>query len=236
MATAVDQVATAFPRTVFAIVGVDVRTLTHRPANVEGLLFRDQEAGYLAGYAAGLWAAKRGASAVGSVGALDIPPVERALAGFRFGAKRARPGLRVLIGYSGDFSVPAKCEQQALAQIAQGSAVEFQVAGACGAGVLAAARAKGVLGIGFGSDQASLGPHVMTSALERADVAVASAVRGARSGHVAAGTNVFFDARNGGVALGTWSPRVPASIRKAVSAQLALLKAGRIPGIPTTVQ
>ena len=51
LATAVDQTATAFPRAAFAIVDVDVRTLTHRPANVEGLVFKQQEAGYLAGYA-----------------------------------------------------------------------------------------------------------------------------------------------------------------------------------------
>ncbi len=235
MATAVDEVATAFPRATFAIVGVDVRTLTHRPANVEGLLFRDQEAGYLAGYAAGLWAASRGGAAVGSVGALDIPPVERALAGFRFGAKRAKPGLKVLTGYSGDFTVPARCEKQAFAQIAKGSIVEFQVAGACGAGVLAAARAQGVFGIGFGSDQGAVGPHVMTSVLERADVAVEWAVRGAHAGRVQRGKNVFFGAGNGGVGIGTWSPRVPASIRRAVSAQLALLKAGRVRDIPTTV-
>src|SRR6267154_989900 len=77
MATAVDQVATAFPRAAFAIVDVDVKTLPHRPTNVEGLVFHQQEAGYLAGYAAGLWAAQRGGDnpAVGAVGGLDIPPV-----------------------------------------------------------------------------------------------------------------------------------------------------------------
>ena len=236
MATAVDQVATAFPRQAFAIVDVDVKTLAHRPANVEGLLFREQEAGYLAGYAAGLWAARRGGTAVGSVGGLDIPPVERALAGFRFGAKRAHPGLRVLSGYSRDFTVPAACEHEALSQIAKGSVVEFQAAGPCGVGVLDAARAKGIVGIGLGADQASLGAHVLTSALERADVAVAAAVRAARAGQLTGGTNVFFDARNGGITLGRWSPRVGAAIRRAVAAQFVLLKAGKIPGIPTTVQ
>ena len=57
-----------FPAQAFAIVDVDVRTLTHRPANVEGLVFKQQEAGYLAGYVAGLWAARRGGKAVGSIG------------------------------------------------------------------------------------------------------------------------------------------------------------------------
>jgi basic membrane lipoprotein Med (substrate-binding protein (PBP1-ABC) superfamily) len=77
---------------------------------------------------------------------------------------------------------------------------------------------------------------VLTSALERADVAVAAAVRAARAGQLAGGTNVFFDARNGGITLGRWSPRVGAAIRRAVAAQFVLLRAGKIPGIPTTVQ
>jgi basic membrane protein A and related proteins len=236
MATAVDQVATAFPREAFAILDVDVKTLAHRPANVEGLLFRGQEGGYLAGYAAGLWAARRGGAAVGAVGGLDIPPVERALAGFRFGAKRAHPGLRVLIGYSGGFGVPASCAHEALDQIAKGSVVEFQAAGPCGVGVLDAAESKGVVGIGLGADQAVLGPYVLTTAVERADVAVETAVRTARTGKPGGGTNLFFDTRNGGITVGRWSRRVGASVRRAVAGQFALLKAGRITGIPTTVQ
>jgi basic membrane protein A and related proteins len=236
LATAVDQVATAFPRSAFAIVDVDVRTLSHRPANVEGLLFNAQQAGYLAGYIAGLWAGRRGGKTVGSVGGLDIPPVEQALAGFRFGAKRAHPGLRVLTSYSGDFAVPAQCAQRALDQIGDGSVVEFEAAGPCGRGVLTAARAKDIVGIGLGADHASLGPSVLTSALERADVAVEAAVRIARSGQLDGGTNVILDARNGGISLGEWSPRVGLAVRRAVAAQLALLKAGKITGIPTTVQ
>ena len=236
LSTAVDRTATMFPRASFAIVDVDVRTLTHRPANVEGLVFKQQEAGYLAGYAAGLWAARRGGKAVGSIGGLDIPPVDRALAGFRFGAKRASPGLTVLTGYSGDFAVPAKCQEQALGQIAKGSVVEFQVAGPCGAGVFTAARSKGISGIGYGADQSSFGPAILTSVLERADVAVVAAVRGARSGQPGGGTNLIFGAGKGGITVGPWSPRVGAAVRRAVAGQLALMKAGKITGIPTTVQ
>jgi basic membrane protein A len=235
MSTAVDRVATAYPRAAFAILDVDVRTLTHRPANVEGLVFRQQEAGYVAGYAAGLWAARRHGAAVAGVGGLQIPPVERALAGFRFGAKRANPGLPVLNAYSGDFTLAAKCRHQALAQIANGAVVEFEVAGACGAGVIAAARAKGMMGIGFGADQSATGAQVLTSVVERADVAIAAAVHAARAGALAGGTNVFFDAHNRGIDIGTWSPRVPLSIRRAVAGQLALLRAGKIAGIPTTL-
>ncbi len=60
MTDAMDAVASSFPNSKFAIVDVDVTTLKHKPKNVQGLLFREQQAGYLVGYAAGLWAKQRG--------------------------------------------------------------------------------------------------------------------------------------------------------------------------------
>ena len=172
MDSAMDTIATAFPNNKFAIVDDDVTFMKHKPKNVEGLLFREQEAGYLVGYAAGLWAKSHGGKAVGSVGGLKIPPVDRYIAGFQFGAKKADPGITTLNDYSQDFVAQAKCKEKALNQIAQGSVVEFQVAGQCGLGVLDASHQKGIFGIGVDADQGYLGPWVMTSALKRVDVAV----------------------------------------------------------------
>lgn len=236
MADAMDTVATAFPGRRFAIVGVDVATLKHRPRNVTGLLFPEQQGGYLVGYAAGLWAKDHGGKTVGSVGGIEIPPVDAYIAGYDFGAKRADPGITLLNDYSQDFAAPAKCRKKALDQIAAGSVVELQVAGRCGLGVLAAAREKGVLGIGTDADQAYLGPWVMTSAVNRVDVAVADVIRRARAGTLPRGENAEYGAAVGGVGYGTWSPRVPASIRSAVARQYRLLQAGEITGIPTTLK
>src|SRR5262249_58995470 len=151
--------------------------LRQKRKNCEGRLFREQQAGYLVGYAAGLYAKQKGAKAVGSVGGLKIPPVDRYIAGYQFGAKKADPGLKTLNDYSQDFVVQAKCKEKALNQIGQGSVVEFQVAGQCGLGVLDAARSKKIFGIGVDADQFYLGTHVMTSALKKVDVAVASAIK-----------------------------------------------------------
>jgi basic membrane protein A and related proteins len=232
---AVDAVAVAYPSARFAIVDASVTTLAHRPANVLGLVFASEQAGYLAGYAAGLWAKLKHVQAVGTVGGIKIPPVDRYIAGFQYGAKRSDPGIKTLNDYSQDFVVQSKCKEKALAQIAQGSVVEFQVAGRCGLGVLNAAHEKGVFGIGTDADQSYLGPWVMTSVLERVNVAVLDAVESARTGTFLGGRNAVFDAQNKGVGVGAWSPEVPASIRNAVAAQLKLLEAGRIKGIPTTV-
>ncbi|HEX7526532.1 MAG TPA: BMP family ABC transporter substrate-binding protein, partial [Gaiellaceae bacterium] len=53
-AVAVAKVAKQFPKTNFAIIDVDQTTLAGKPKNVEGLIFKEQEVGYLAGYLAGL--------------------------------------------------------------------------------------------------------------------------------------------------------------------------------------
>ena len=88
----------------------------------------------------------------------------------------------MLNDYSQDFVAQAKCKEKALNQIAQGSVVEFQVAGQCGLGVLDAARSKKVFGIGVDADQGYLGTHVMTSALKKVDTAVYTAITSAKNG------------------------------------------------------
>ena len=235
MTDAMDAVASSFPKSKFAIVDVDVTTLKHKPKNVTGLLFREQQAGYLVGYAAGLWTKQRHGAAVGSVGGIKIPPVDRYIAGYQYGAKKADPGIKVLNDYSQSFTAQAKCKEAALNHIAAGSDVEFQVAGSCGLGVLDAAHSKNIFGVGVDADQGYLGPWVMTSALKKVDVAVYNAIKTAQAGTIKSG-NKQFGADIGGVGYGKWSPRVPASIRNAVAAQYRLLKANKITGIPTTVK
>ncbi len=226
MTDAMDAVATAYPKSKFAIVDVDVTSMKHKPKNVQGLLFKEQEAGYLVGYAAGLYVKASG----------GIPPVDRYIAGYQFGAKKADPGIKVLNDYSQDFVAQAKCKEKALNQIAQGSTVEFQVAGQCGLGVLDAAKEKSIFGIGVDADQGYLGTQVMTSALKKVDVAVNSAIVAAKNGALKGGKNVVFGASVNGVGYGKWSSKVSPAIKSAVAAQFVLLKAGKIKGIPATVK
>ena len=172
MADAMDTVAKKFPKTKFAIIDVDATTLKGKPTNVEGLLFKEQEAGYLAGYLAGLYVKDKGGSTISSVGGQKIPPVDHYIAGYQAGAKAADPSIKTLNGYSQDFVDQSKCKEIALNQIQQGSKVVFQVAGQCGLGALDAAKEKGVQGIGVDADQSYLGPQILTSAEKKVDVAV----------------------------------------------------------------
>jgi basic membrane protein A and related proteins len=202
MADAVNTVATQLPDANFAIVDFPAAELKDKPQNVQGLLFRENEAGYLAGYLAGLWAKDNDATAVSTVGGQKIPPVDAYIAGFEAGAKKAFPQVETMSGYSQDFVDQAKCKEIALDQIAKGSKVVFQVAGGCGLGALDAAAEEGVQGIGVDADQAYLGDHILTSAIKKVDVAVFEAVKRAQEGNFKGGTDVIATVENGGVGLG----------------------------------
>jgi basic membrane protein A len=236
MTDAMDAIASAYKSNKFAIVDVDVTSMKHKPKNVEGLLFKEQEAGYLAGYAAGLYAKSKGATAVGSVGGLKIPPVDRYIAGYQAGAKAAVPGIKTLNNYSQDFSVESKCKEIALNQIAAGSDVVFQVAGGCGLGALDAAKTKSVWGIGVDADQGFLGPHILTSALKGVDTAVYLSIKDAHAGHFKGGQDSVYGLEQNGVGLGKFSAKAPPGIARKVSQIERQIIAGKITNIPTTVK
>ncbi|MGZ4387996.1 MAG: BMP family lipoprotein [Gaiellaceae bacterium] len=236
MADAIDTVATKFPKTHFAIIDVDATTLKHKPKNVEGLLFHEQDSGYLAGYLSALLIkAKGGSQVIGSVGGQKIPPVDRYIAGFQAGAKAGNPKIKTLNGYSQDFVAQDKCKELALNQIAAGSQVEFQVAGQCGLGALDAAKEKAVWGIGVDADQAYLGKHILTSAIKKVDVAVYDTIQNATKSIYHGGKDSFFTLKNGGAGIGKISPSVPKAIVLKVNAVSAKIKSGKIVP-PTTVK
>jgi basic membrane protein A len=235
MGDATATVAKKFPKNQFAIVDFAAAGLKGKPQNVEGLLFKEQEAGYLAGYLAGLWAKDNDATTVSTVGGQKIPPVDHYIAGFQKGATDANPKIKTLNGYSQDFVDQAKCKEIALNQIAQGSKVVFQVAGQCGLGALDAAKEKKVQGIGVDADQSYLGPHILTSALKKVDVAVFDAIKRAQDGKFNGGTDVIATVKNGGIGLGKIGPageKYADQIKK-VQDDIA---SGEITDIPDTVK
>jgi basic membrane protein A len=236
MAEAVDSVAKQFPDANFAIIDFPAEALASKPSNVRGLLFKEQEAGYLAGYLAGLYVAEQGGEQViSSVGGQKIPPVDRYIAGYQAGAKAANPDVQTLNGYSQDFVDQAKCKEIALNHISRGAAVVFQVAGQCGLGALSAAAERNARGIGVDADQGYLGQHVLTSALKKVDVAVFETVKSVQDGSFAGGENTVFDVASGGVGLGEIADDVAADIVSKTNEVQDQIAAGEITDIPETV-
>jgi basic membrane protein A len=233
-----DAIATAarrFPEVDFAIVDVDQAGLKGTPQNVQGLLFREEQVGYLVGTLAALTAQRDGGTTVSAVGGFKEPPVDRFIAGYRAGAEAAVPGTKVIYGYSQDWDDQAKCKELALDQIARGSKVVFQVAGGCGLGALSGAKDKGVWGIGVDADQSFLGPHILTSALKGVDQAVFLTIEGVQDGTWEGGGNAVFGLDQEGVGLGTVSDKVPQEDLDAVDAAEQKMADGEIGDIPTTI-
>jgi basic membrane protein A len=232
---AMDEVSNHFPKSRFAIVDVSYKDMTKHPSNVQGLLFHEEQTGYLAGYAAALAAKARGSRTVSSVGGQSQPPVNRFIAGYQAGAKKAVPSIKTLNAYSQDFAAQPKCKEIALNQIASGSSVVFQVAGGCGLGALDAAKEKNVWGIGVDADQSFLGTYILTSATKRVDRSVFLSIKDAKEGHFKGGSDAVYGLAQNGVGLGKFSPKTPAGIPAKVKAIRQQIIDGKIKHIPTEI-
>ncbi len=233
---AIGKVAQRFPDVSFAIIDVDQAFVPGKPANVQGLLFREEEVGYLVGYLAGLEEKRRaGADVISAVGGFKEPPVDRFIAGYFAGAKKAAPGIETMHDYSQDWDDQAKCKELALNQIARGSNVVFQVAGGCGLGALNAAGERDRWGIGVDADQSFLGDHILTSAQKGVDAAVFLTIQSVQDGSWEGGGNATFGLSEEGVGLGKVSPEVPREDVEQVDAIKQQIADGEISDIPTKV-
>jgi basic membrane protein A len=230
-AEGLNTVAPRFPSQRF--VGIDVTKflLPSNPKNYTGIVFSEQEGGYLVGYLAALTAKRQGGKQViSAVGANPVPAIVKYISGYIQGAKKANPAIKVIANYANDptFNDQAKCKKVALRQIAQGSQAIFQVAGGCGLGALSAAKEKKIWGIGVDADQSYLGPHMLTSATKKVDLAVEIMTKRAYLDRLKGGVDFLFNVHNGGVGIGRVSPKVPAADLAAVKRVQKQIGAGKI--------
>ena len=232
-----DKVAGSFPNTKFTGVDVPYALLESKPKNVRGIQFKEQEAGYLVGYIAGLVTKdERKPDIISAVGANKVPAIVKFIAGYRAGATRANRRVKVLVNYANDptFADQAKCKETTLDQIARGSTITFQVAGQCGLGGLTAAKERRIWGIGVDADQSFLGPHMLTSATKKVDVAVYQTIQAFKANPSAfrTGFDKVFNVKNNGVGYGKLSTRLTKAKRaeytKKVEAIKKLIASGKI--------
>jgi phosphate/phosphite/phosphonate ABC transporter binding protein len=195
--------AEANPDVKFAIVD-----FTYDPAipNVTGLLFREDQAGFMAGVLAGLMSETK---TVGIVAGIDIPPVKKFRNGYENGVAHICPDCSVIGVYIDSFTDPARGKAAAESQMAEGADVIFGAGGPTGSGGILGASQQGVWVIGVDTDEynttfkggAEAGADkLLSSAMKRVDVAVYTAVKNGQAGTLEGGT-VVFDAANDGVGL-----------------------------------
>jgi basic membrane protein A len=189
--------------------------------NIRGVQFAEQEAGCLAGNVAALEMVREHRNTISAVGAIPVPAIVRYIAGYKYCAQRVSKKMRVLVNYANDstFSDQAKCKATALAQIARGSHVVFQVAGQCGLGALDAAKTRHVWGVGVDANQGFLGKFMLTSALKRVDQAVFDTIKEYNSNPTGfkGGIDKLYSLKNAGVGYAPLSTLVPKAARAAIT-------------------
>jgi len=192
------------PDSTFACKG-DAKTLLPKYISVN---FQEDQAGYLAGIVAA-GASKSGI--IGAIGGTSIcAPCVRYIQGYELGAKSVKSTIKVVSAYvTNDFSKAAFQDQAGGKTFAQnflahnkGLDVLFQVAGLTGNGVLDAACAGKILGIGVDVDQfrsyPAAGPCLLTSAEKHLQLAVSDALKAIAGGSAKPG-DILYDAKNGGI-------------------------------------
>jgi basic membrane protein A and related proteins len=223
-----ERVSAEYPRTVFI-----VTSGRRARGNVSPLIFRLEEASYLAGMVAGGLTKTK---VLGFIGGIKLPPIEAAYHGWVNGARAVNAQIRSRQIYLNSFDDAAAGREAALALIAAGADMFHHNADAAALGVFQAVKMHhGVYVFGANADQSNLAPgHVPGSAvidLPRAFLLVASDVR---SGRFRPGVEVF--GLKSGVVQYVADPRldsiIPSTLRTWVQAAADSIRAGTLIAAP----
>jgi basic membrane protein A and related proteins len=231
------------PDTTFTCAG-DAKTVL---PNYTSLYFAEDQAGYLAGIVAA-YASQN--NTIGAIGGTTLcAPCVRYIQGYDMGAKSVKADITVKAAYvTNDFSAaafndPAGGKAFANTFISTNKPdVLFQVAGKTGNGVLEAACAANIYGIGVDVDQyvslnAANDPTygcIITSAEKHVESATKQAIEGIAAGNLAAG-DVLFDASNDGIGASDFHDKASmfgAEVSTALDTALAGMKAGTLQTCP----
>jgi basic membrane protein A and related proteins len=173
--------------------------------NVMSILYAEEQAGFLAGYAA----VTDGYRSLGFMGGLAVPAVVRFGIGFAQGAQEAAEvlglteELTLRYHYTGDFAATVKNRATADTMFQQGTEVIFAAGGAVGQSVMAAAEAANKKVIGVDINQGGDSDTVITSAMKGLSASVQQALAEYFDGEFRGGETVVFNASNDGVGLPT---------------------------------
>lgn len=205
IADAVEEIAGQQPDTHFALIDGVIEG-----QNVVNVLFKDQEAGYLAGVAAAL---STKTNKVGFVGGVKLNVIERFEAGFVAGVESINPDIEIDVEYTGAFDRAELGKATANLMYTSGVDVIFHAAGGTGTGVFAEAKERktadknaNVWVIGVDSDQYDEGQVgddniTLTSAMKRVDLAVEKISELAMNGEFQGGETIVYGLAEEGVFL-----------------------------------
>jgi len=170
--------------------------------NAVGMVFAEEQSGYLAGYAA----VKDGYTKLGFMGGMAVPAVVRFGYGFVQGADAAAAEMGVAsvdvkYHYTGNFDATPEAQTLAASWYAEGTEVIFACGGAVGNSVMSAAEAVDAKVIGVDIDQSTESDTVITSAMKGHTSAVEITLEKYYSGEFPGGESLIYGADVGGVQL-----------------------------------
>lgn len=146
-----ERVSAQYPGPVFVVTSGE-----RAKGRVVPLVFRLEDASYLAGFVAG-GLTKSGI--IGFVGGVELPPVRRAYEGWVNGARSANPKVQTRATYLNTWDDPAAGREAALALIRVGVDMFHHNADAAALGVFQAVKqSPGVYIFGANADQSGLAP------------------------------------------------------------------------------
>ena len=216
--SAAQQIGPDFPKTVF-VVGSGA---TGAGANVTSLDYDNVQYGYLMG----VLAAKMSRSGkVGSVNGLEgLPNVVAQVGGFRKGARSVDPRIEVKVVYIQNMEDAAEAKEAALSLISGGADFVAGKLNAGHAGIIQAAKERGVMASGRSYGHTAIAPdNVASNIVEKWGEMYGAAGDQARAGTLGGKFQVFGLATQGssgaelGYAPGTaFNPKVPAEALAAV--------------------
>lgn len=174
--------------------------------NVMAILYQEDQAGFLAGYAA----VKDGNTNLGFMGGMAVPAVVRFgfgyLQGIDAAAKELGVNCNVMYNYTGGFAATPEAQNMAASWYANGTEVIFGCGGAVGNSVMSAAESKNkqensfvAKVIGVDVDQYSESDTVITSAMKQLANSVYTGINAFYNGNFPGGTTTTFNVKNDGV-------------------------------------
>ncbi|KAB2337571.1 BMP family ABC transporter substrate-binding protein [Cytobacillus depressus] len=215
--------------------------------NVVSVLFKEQEAAFLAGVAA---AKATKSNKIGFIGGMEIPVIERFESGFLAGVQAVNPDIKVNVHYTGAFDKAELGKTTAAQMYSSGIDVIFHAAGGTGNGLFTEAKdlkkkdpAREIWAIGVDSDQSGEGVvdiggknHnvILTSAMKGVKHAVVDISEKAKAGDFPGGQTLVYGLAEEGVNLAPINDEVStkADIEAAVKEWSEKIKLGevKVPG------
>lgn len=143
--------------------------------NVRSVAFKENEASFLLGAAAGLITES---NVVGNIVAIEGELMDKYTVGFEKGLKHTNPDAKVLVSYVGGFNDTAKAKELAMVQHSQGADFIAGMSAVSDFGVFDAAKEKGFYTSGQDVDRTINDPeHIILSQLKGVDTVAYETVK-----------------------------------------------------------